>query len=694
MVRLISLLLSLCLMVLSAISSSGFNVVSFQQKAEWTVLFYICGSNLESQYGFATENLTDIASCFSPDVLEGTLLDTKDKLTDDVLSFMSGDRVNVVIETGGCKQWHAQKLGMDIATEALQRWNYEYAANGTPGHFVLKETLPGQSMARPEPLADFIGWGAKNYPAKKYALVLWDHGGGSKTGLFIDELYSGDIMRLSDLSDALREGGVHLETVLFDACMMANLETAYAIHDSANWMVASEELVAGKGTAIDAWLQQLFLMPKCDGERLGRWICDMTQIKYANLDNENAQQLMTWSVIDLNRIEQVADSFDRLFGSLCLAYRLTPEDLVTFAKSAFHAERYGSGNENMVDLSGVFYNSSNNTALGREVRWQMLQALMDAVVYSVRGSGRAAARGLSFCYATDFSPEELDIYARNCPSANYLALLDAISPWTAPDWVYKKVGRMREMDTIDSYKLRVNHVIMEDGTPGFYLDKGYDLNLGSVWFTLYRKNQATGQTVSLGTAPVYLDAGNNPKKIYHVPGLVEWPSINGDICEIEALSMSLDDDFNTLYNIPIQIGTDIWNLRCGFMYPSYSFNVYGLWEGFDSDSAMFNRNVKDLSQVAGREYSLLYKIDGRTGNGKTAYEIGSPKMLYRKMNVDISPLPIGTYFMEYTIYDVFMRPMELERVELYWDGKKMSIQGDTWKGKEILSVSDYYKTVN
>ena len=156
--------------------------------------------------------------------------------------------------------------------------------------------------------------------------------------------------------------------------------------------------------------------------------------------------------------------------------------------------------------------------------------------------------------------------------------------------------------------------------------------------------------------------------------------------EIDALSMSFDDDFNTLYNIPIQIGADVWNLRCGFMYPTYSFNVYGLWEGFDSDSTMFNRNVKDLSQVAGREYSLLYKVDVRGGNGKTVYEIGSPKMLYRKMGVDISPLPIGTYFMEYTINDVFMRPMKLKRVELYWDGKKMSVQGDTWKGKEILSV--------
>ena len=693
MQNLISVVLALCMLLPLVGVSSGAISPRVRQEAEWTVLFYMCGSNLESQYGFATENLKDIARCYGPGVFNGTALESYTDLA-EMLSLTSEGHVNVLVETGGCKAWHAQALGMDIAADALQRWNYEYGSNANvPGRFVMQEELPGQSMARPETLADFIRWSAERYPAKKYALVLWGHGGGSKTGIFIDDLFSGDDMRLTELGEALQDGGIHFETVLFDACMMANLETACAIHESANWMVASEELVAGKGTAIDAWLQQLILMPGCDGERLGRWICDMTQIKYANEDNESARQLMTWSLIDLSKIEQAADYFDRLFRGLCLAYRLSPEDLVTFAKSTFHTERYGYGGENMVDLSGVFYSSSNNTALGREARRQMLEALMDAVVYSVRGSGRAAARGLSFCYATDFTPEELEVYAHNCPSASYLALLDAISPWTAPDWVYEEVPRMREMETIDAYKLKVNHVVLEDGTPGFYLDVGNDINLGTVRFTLYRRDEATGQTVSLGTAPAYLDADLDPRGVYHVPGLGMWPCVDGDVCEIEALSIPFDGDYNTLYNIPIQIDSEVWNLRCGFIFPKNSFTIYGLWEGFDSDSTAFNRNVRELAQVAGREYHLLYKIDDQGRNrGKTDYSIGGPKTLYRKMPMEITPLQAGTYYMEYTIYDVFMRPMKLERVELYWDGQRMSIQNGAWEGRETLNVKDYYES--
>lgn len=30
----------------------------------------------------------------------------------------------------------------------------------------------------PKALMDFVGWAAQNYPAERYALVLWNHGGG------------------------------------------------------------------------------------------------------------------------------------------------------------------------------------------------------------------------------------------------------------------------------------------------------------------------------------------------------------------------------------------------------------------------------------------------------------------------------------------------------------------------------------
>ena len=74
--------------------------------------------------------------------------------------------------------------------------------------------------------------------------------------------------------------------------------------------------------------------------------------------------------------------------------------------------------------------------LPTDLYYEMMDALAEAVVYNTHGIGRARAQGLSFCFATDDSPEELTVYARNCPSAHYLAFLDAVIPsWTAPEWL-------------------------------------------------------------------------------------------------------------------------------------------------------------------------------------------------------------------------------------------------------------------
>ena len=663
-------------------------------EAEWTVLFYMCGSDLESTSGYATGNLEEIANCVYPVDEMFNIMASEEELK-SYAWVPEGGRVNVVIQTGGCKQWHAQALGMDISTKALQRWHYDcYINDDRPDGFFLDETLPLASMADPETLADFIRWGAASYPAQKYALVLWDHGGGSKTGLFIDELFAGDVLYLDELKAALADGGVHFEAVLFDACLMANLETAWAVHDSASWMIASEELVAGKGTAVDAWLQQLYFVPECDGEMLGRWICDMTQIKYANDNNESAYQLMTWSVIDLSKIEHAVRIFDLFFEKVCEVYQESPVLVSQFAKSLFNTEQYGTGMENMWDLSGIMYRYTYNMTISSDLRYKVLESMMETVVYSLRGTGRAAARGLSFCYAADFDESELDIYARNCPSAHYLAMLDAISPWTAPDWVYAQVEKIPEIDTIEAYKVKVDKFVFDDGTPAFSIVPGYDISAGTVRYTLYRKNEETGNVVCLGSAPTYYDetSGDSPFFRAYKPWL--WPTTNGELCEIDALNISNEGDYNILYNIPIMIDSEVWNLRCSYEVASDSYKVYGLWEGFDADSIMFNRNVLELAHMAGREFRLVYSIDGENVGNGASYEFGPPMKMTRGLTVRDEALPEGTYYIEYVIYDIFMRPMALERVELYWDGERLSMPGETWEGSETLSVADYYERLD
>ena len=658
--------------------------------AEWTVMFYLCGADLESKYGYATGNLEEIAQCEHHTSILGEIAREYGDHVDDADVHQPG-QVNVVIQTGGSLTWRARgEMNMDIASDRLQRWYYDadtqVAAPEQAGEkFQLRQELPLASMADPETLRDFVRWSAETYPAQKYALVLWGHGGGAR-GIFIDELFDEDMMTLGELHDALIDADVMLEAVLFDACLMANFNTAWSIVDNTRWMCASEEVVAGKGTAIGDWLQRLYYMPECDGERLCRWICDMTQTKYANEDNEQARQLMTWSVIDMSQLPRVENAIGRFYVMLGQVYARYPRLMSLYAQRIMRAESFGGFDDNLYDLADIFYDIEMTKAVDMDIQRDMLDALTDAITYSVRGMGRSAARGLSFCYAVDFDKEELEAFSKANTNPYYLAFLDAITPWTAPEWVYQFADRLPEIDTIDDYQVTVEKHIQANGTPSFSFVDGSDVGVGTVRFRVYWDNTETGQTVKLGTLPAFVDNG---EFIVDPP---VWPSIEGTLCNAEVTSMGGTDVTTFLFNVPIQIGTEVGYLRCGYDMAVDDYTVYGLWDGFESDSTLFNRNVKLLSQLAGQQYRLMYPVDG-TEDSRTRYESSQKLTMYRSLELEDMPLPPGRYYIQFIVYDLFMRPMEMERIELNWDGQTLSFPEQmAWEGRETLCVADSYWT--
>jgi len=676
-----ALILAVCLFLFPAPAARA-----EEDEAEWTILFYICGSNLESGYSYATENLKEIAGCHNP-YAERERLTWEASQASGKDAAAAPSRVNVLIQTGGSTAWHAQELGMDISAKALQRWQYHPAEiMDSTGNYTLEETLPLQSMAAPETLTDFLRWGVEKCPAKKYGLVMWGHGLGSKSGLMVDDLFDYDIMYLYELEEALRNSGVHLEAVLFDACLMASMATASAVNDSASWMIASEELVAGKGTAVGDWLQEVYNIPECDGEMLGRWICKTTEVKYANEDNESARELMTWSVINLSKIPQLMEYFTAYYEEVGRLFQECPELAVKAIRNAMTAEQFGTGTEDMMDLYGVLYVNSNNDLITSAQRYEALKLMNEVVAYSVTGSGRAAANGISFCNATRLSYEEMEIYTRNCKSPYYLAVLDTLSSWSAPDWVYEQVDRLPEITDIEAYQVKVNKVIYSDGTPAFTLVPGYDLNVGTVRYNLFQKAK-DGRLLLLGTPPAYLDtdAANGLTYVAYMPWL--WPSIDGQACAIEAVTIPVNGDYTVLYNIPIKMDGARWNLRCAYFQKGDFYKVYGLWNGINSDSQLFNRDVQSLSQVFGREFNLLYDVEGEKSNGLAGTVSGPVMNMYRSLNVEDIALPAGVYEVEYVVYDAFMRPMKLPRVEVTWDGERLAVTGDGWEGQEMLQVS-------
>jgi len=674
------LLLTLLLTLLFVLPALAEESAGEPHKSQWTVMFYFCGSDLESGHSYASGNLAEIAQCMTYDSVGGIL---SGQQTGSV-----GADVNVVIETGGSSEWHAQELGMDIKTDALQRWHLCPSTDlmGESSTLIeLEQELPLQSMAAPQTLSDFIRWSAENYPAEKYMLVLWDHGTGALEGLCIDELFDGDTLHLDELKTALADGGVHFETVLFDACLMANLETACAIKDSANWMIASEELVAGKGTAMNAWLQQLFLMPKCNGWQLGRWICEMNMYKYARQESEREQDTITWSVIDLSKIERVAAAFDRLFEAIGQAYAYSEQDydMLALCESLNRSFEFGMGEEEMVDLASLPCSPGIIMSLDRETYVELMDSLTEAVVYNTHGPNRATAGGLSFCYVNGSGQEKLDAYATVCPSAHYLALLDAINAnWQAPDWVFEQVEKLPEIADLPRYQIKIAKTFAADGTPQITVKDGYR-NLRNAYMDVLHLDPQTGKTVFLGeTSAVYTVDEAAQEATFSLESFPDWPAIEGNYCAAQMVDMDYLAD-RWLFQIPVQMEGENYMLRVG-MEGEGDPIVYGLWEGYNADSGVFSRNVIPLSKVAGQEYYLLYPIDGSNPK-RPRFETSEPLTMYRSLEITAKQLEPGTYYFQYYVEDIFQRLMPVERVEIQWDGEKIIVPDGTWEGEEMLT---------
>ncbi len=190
-----------------------------------TVMVYMCGTDLESKYGMATNDLREM------------------------MGATYGDNVNVIVYTGGCSGWK----NSSVSSSVNQIWQVK------GGQLVnLVRDDGSKAMTDHNTLSSFIKYCTANFPANRNELIFWDHGGGSVSGYGYDEKYKGSgSMRLGDIGKALSDGGTTFDFIGFDACLMATAETALLLDKYADYMIASEETEPGIGWYYTNWLTKL-----------------------------------------------------------------------------------------------------------------------------------------------------------------------------------------------------------------------------------------------------------------------------------------------------------------------------------------------------------------------------------------------------------------------------------------------------
>ena len=261
----------------------GASAAAEDGRAAMTLMVYLCGSDLETSRGAASADLAEmIAAC--PD----------------------GDDLQVVVMASGAEAWHS-----DIATDTAAI----YTLDGEGLHR-FSDGASG-SMGDPATLGTLLACGYEKFPARRYALLLWDHGAGPLLGVCFDERYTDetgmDGLTLEEISAALADSPFareKLEWIGFDACLMASLETACMAAPYARYMIASQETEPATGWDY-AFLTAL--AQDASGAETGRRVADSYM---ASLGDSLAAA--TLSCVDLSRMAEVSAGIDALFSDLRL----------------------------------------------------------------------------------------------------------------------------------------------------------------------------------------------------------------------------------------------------------------------------------------------------------------------------------------------------------------------------------------
>ncbi|HAF95281.1 MAG: hypothetical protein A2021_04530 [Elusimicrobia bacterium GWF2_52_66] len=129
---------------------------------------------------------------------------------------------------------------------------------------LLVEELPKTDMGDWNELVEFTRWAKAKYPAKKYMLIVWNHGDGWITkslkislpkGISYDD-ETGNGITTVQLGQALAKiGGVDIYAS--DACLMQMAEVVYELKDYAPVIVGSEETEPGDGWDYAAFFSRL-----------------------------------------------------------------------------------------------------------------------------------------------------------------------------------------------------------------------------------------------------------------------------------------------------------------------------------------------------------------------------------------------------------------------------------------------------
>jgi hypothetical protein len=285
-----------------------------------------------------------------------------------------------------------------------------------------KDMETKDNMADDETLAKFIKWGISEYPAKKYGLILWDHG-AAINGFGADLNYKnvtkllpeGDALHLSEIKSLKNTlisdlNYTNLEFIGFDSCLMSTIEVATVLSSNiplSKYMIASEEIEPNWGWNYRTIIDSISHNTSITGDLLGKDIIHsyIEQSEEKSRERKfHADRDITLSSIDLTKITTLNEKLDNLTEKIIYNVLGSNHSFIKFIKVIDETEKFGQGASEdykdldlgMIDIADFLNNLGNAFKfLEQDAKLIKNEIETEVVKYNYTGKSHPNSKGIS-----------------------------------------------------------------------------------------------------------------------------------------------------------------------------------------------------------------------------------------------------------------------------------------------------------
>lgn len=265
---------------------------------DWTVMVYMCADN-------------DLEEMALYDFLE-----MEQGITDNINVLVLLDRAR------GFSSLYGDESGTKVYEVKKSPYKYDYSGLITGKTVLPKEfasatilDLGELDLSDPRNLTGFMQFAAKNYPASRYALIPWDHGGGWKSMMMDLDGGKGKpglgSMTAIDFAAALKQAVSYLprgklDVIIFEMCLMGQLDVLSVVAPYADYAFAAPPVMPAVGFDYSTILS--YFAKDVSAVELLRKIADNTK---EFLDSKHLLEC-AYSVYDLGKVSALTEAFNSL----------------------------------------------------------------------------------------------------------------------------------------------------------------------------------------------------------------------------------------------------------------------------------------------------------------------------------------------------------------------------------------------